>query len=53
MTGRGVMPIAAVNAAKGTAWKEEMYELILSLIHISYSGMVDRRNETPCPSQVR
>lgn len=22
------MPIAAVNAAKGTAWKEEMYELI-------------------------
>ena len=28
VTGRGVMPIAAVNAAKGTAWKEEMYELI-------------------------
>ena len=25
---KGVMPIAAVNAAKGTAWKEEMYELI-------------------------
>ena len=25
---KGVMPIAAVNAAKGTAWKEEMYDLI-------------------------
>lgn len=24
----GVMPIKALNAAKGTAWKEEMYELI-------------------------
>ena len=27
-TERGVMPISAVNAVKGTAWKEEMYELI-------------------------
>ena len=25
---RGVLPLAALNAAKGTAWKEEMYELI-------------------------
>ena len=24
----GILPIAALNAAKGTAWKEEMYELI-------------------------
>lgn len=28
VTGRGILPIAALNAAKGTAWKEEMYELI-------------------------
>ena len=28
VTERGVLPIAALNAAKGTAWKEEMYELI-------------------------
>ena len=27
-TERGVMPISAVNAVKGTAWKEEMYALI-------------------------
>lgn len=25
---KGVVPISAVNKAKGTAWKEEMYELI-------------------------
>lgn len=28
VTGKGILPIAALNAAKGTAWKEEMYELI-------------------------
>lgn len=28
VTGTGVLPIHALNAAKGTAWKEEMYELI-------------------------
>ena len=28
VTGRGILPIAALNAAKGTAWKEEMYDLI-------------------------
>ena len=28
VTGKGVLPIAALNAAKGTAWKEEMYDLI-------------------------
>ena len=28
VTGRGVLPISAVNAAKGTDWKEEMYDLI-------------------------
>ena len=28
VTKGGVLPIAALNAAKGTAWKEEMYELI-------------------------
>ena len=27
VTGKGILPIAALNAAKGTAWKEEMYEL--------------------------
>ena len=25
---KGVLPLAALNAAKGTVWKEEMYELI-------------------------
>lgn len=25
---QGILPIAALNAAKGTAWKEELYELI-------------------------
>ena len=28
VTESGILPIAALNAAKGTAWKEEMYELI-------------------------
>ena len=28
VTAEGIVPISAVNAAKGTAWKEEMYELI-------------------------
>ena len=28
VTGRGVMPTSAVNAAKGTDWKEEMYDLL-------------------------
>lgn len=28
VTGKGILPIAALNAAKGTAWKEEMYDLI-------------------------
>ena len=28
VTKSGILPIAALNAAKGTAWKEEMYELI-------------------------
>ena len=28
VTVKGILPIAALNAAKGTAWKEEMYELI-------------------------
>lgn len=28
VTEQGVLPIAALNAAKGTAWKEEIYELI-------------------------
>ncbi len=28
VTESGMLPIAALNAAKGTAWKEEMYELI-------------------------
>lgn len=28
VTGKGILPIAALNAAKGTAWKEEIYELI-------------------------
>lgn len=28
VTAKGVLPISAVNKAKGTAWKEEMYELI-------------------------
>ena len=28
VTGKGVVPISALNAAKGTAWKEDMYELI-------------------------
>ena len=28
VTKGGILPIAALNAAKGTAWKEEMYELI-------------------------
>lgn len=28
VTNQGVLPIAALNAAKGTAWKEEMYDLI-------------------------
>ena len=28
VAGKGILPIAALNAAKGTAWKEEMYELI-------------------------
>lgn len=28
VTETGVLPIAALNAAKGTAWKEEMFELI-------------------------
>lgn len=28
VTPKGILPIAALNAAKGTAWKEEMYALI-------------------------
>ena len=28
VTDKGILPIAALNAAKGTAWKEEMYDLI-------------------------
>jgi 2-keto-4-pentenoate hydratase/2-oxohepta-3-ene-1,7-dioic acid hydratase in catechol pathway len=28
VTEKGILPIHALNAAKGTAWKEEMYELI-------------------------
>ena len=28
VTESGILPIAALNAAKGTAWREEMYELI-------------------------
>ena len=28
VTNQGILPIAALNAAKGTAWKEELYELI-------------------------
>lgn len=28
VTSKGILPIAALNAAKGTAWKEEMYALI-------------------------
>lgn len=28
VTTKGVLPIAALNAAKGTAWKENLYELI-------------------------
>ena len=28
VTDKGVVPISALNAAKGTAWKEDMYELI-------------------------
>lgn len=28
VTAKGILPIAALNAAKGNAWKEEMYELI-------------------------
>lgn len=30
VTGKGVYPVAALNAAKGTAWKTEMYDLILA-----------------------
>ena len=28
VTGKGVLPVAAVNAAKGTAWAEDMMSLI-------------------------
>lgn len=28
VTGKGVLPVKALNAAKGTAWEETMYELI-------------------------
>lgn len=28
VTDKGILPIAALNAAKGTAWKKEMYDLI-------------------------
>ena len=28
VTARGVLPLAALNAAKGTAWREKLYDLI-------------------------
>ncbi len=30
VTEKGILPIQALNAAKGTAWKEEMYDLIVA-----------------------
>ena len=42
VTGKGILPVAALNAYKGTGWKEDMMSLIQARSHPRPDEMVQR-----------